>query len=87
MSRSLLASKPDGERKKNMNAISDWVRQRIYVLHHIPTKYFLPGHDAAFSQLVVELNARGCIHLDKDGEPCVLSGQPPVIAYDEADTA
>jgi len=71
-------------------AITEAVREEMHRLRHIPTRYFIAGVDPiagtkeqkqaardALLKLDSELDSKGFIDLDKDGEPCCLSGNPP----------
>jgi hypothetical protein len=62
------------------DAVAEWTRQRMYRRLHVPLRYYLPDADpAALSALTAELAAKGHIDLDAAGEPCALSGRPPVV--------
>ena len=66
------------------DAVTEWTRQKMYRLLHVPARYYLPEADpAAFNTLAAERAAKGRIDLDATGEPCALSGRPPVIKETE----
>ena len=53
----------------------------MWRLWHVPFKYHLPNV-AGGEQLYRELNEKGYIDLDRDGEPACLSGKPAVLKGD-----
>jgi hypothetical protein len=57
-------------------ALTDYTVESMYVLRHIPTKYFLEEDGHLFPVMAKELNEKGCIYLDRDGQPCCLTGNP-----------
>lgn len=76
---------PDETRQAAVQAINDFTRRKMYILEHIPTLYFIPCEQSKrdFPAMMEEINKRGCIHLDSEGRPCCLSGNDPVIPYEE----
>lgn len=53
-------------------------RRRSYWLH-VPSRYYQPDMDGSeLKTLQGELERAGAIALDANGEPCCLSGQPPL---------
>lgn len=72
-------------------AVNSFTRDKMHRLRHIPNKYYLPPAYAAelgvkegdVKKLYAELDSKGYINLDHDGEPCVLSGKPSVMKDDE----
>jgi hypothetical protein len=78
----------DSEVKEQaQQAINDYTRHQLYSALHIPAKYILDAAAPPFAdpedlavrrlkRLCDEMEERGLIRLDKDGEPCCLSGEP-----------
>lgn len=60
-----------------LRAVNDFTRRKMFRLYHIPAKYIFSGDTEARSLLTKELGQQGYISLDREGEPCVLSGNPP----------
>jgi len=67
-------------------ALNEATREEMHRLRHIPARYFIPSATAGvidstqradLLKLDAELYEKGFIDLDKDGEPCCLSGNPP----------
>jgi len=62
-------------------AVSAFTREKMYRLHHIPNKYYLPtAKPGDLKRLYEELNKVGHIDLDEHGEPACLSGKPAVLS-------
>lgn len=62
-------------------AITDYTREKMYRWEHIPLRFYLfdAPDPTAIPRLQAELDRVGHIDLDSAGEPCVLSGRPPVL--------
>jgi hypothetical protein len=66
--------------KKAVDAVNAFTREFMWRLWHIPFRYYLPGGKSGdFEKLAAEIDASGYIDLDADGEPCCLSGKPPML--------
>jgi hypothetical protein len=63
-----------------VKAVRDFTLLKMYRLNHIPAKYYMPGaKPGTLKTLVKEMNTKGCIDLDEDGEPAVLTGKTPKL--------
>lgn len=66
--------------KQAVVAIGRFTRMKMYRWWHIPNVYFLCHElEAQLYTLWQEIGRYGCIDLDLDGKPCVLSGKPPAL--------
>lgn len=66
--------------KEACDAINEFTRWQMYRLYHIPARYFLnPDLQEHLQPLADELGKHGYIDLDRDGQPCCLSGNTPVL--------
>ena len=73
----LLSQLCEGQASSELSAaLDDYVMESMYVLRHIPTKYFLEEDGHLFPVMAKELSEKGCIYLDRDGQPCCLTGNP-----------
>jgi len=67
------------------DAVSLWLRKRMWTLNHIPFKYYLPDSRGQTppeqDRLYSELDTLGEIRLDRSGEPCCLSGRRPALLH------
>jgi len=65
------------------SCIAAFTRDKMHRLRHIPMKYYFPpehgGDPQKFSIMQHEINTKGFIDLDADGEPCCLSDKPAVL--------
>lgn len=68
--------------KKAEEALRAYVLWKVYVLYHIPFKYFLPNcpEHEHLGTLAEELDSKGHIQLDRDRNPCCLSGEEPAVS-------
>lgn len=74
-----------GDVQAAADAISNFTRDRMYRLRHIPMRYYLSEAESVhLNALYDEINKRGYIALDTDGKPCVLSGKEPVLPHEES---
>ena len=68
--------------ERSCKECADYTRQVVYRLHHIPMRCFLDaieGNTEQFEILAKELDTHGYIDLDLNGNPCCLTGKPPVL--------
>lgn len=77
-----------GAEPRAMDAVDEFTRDKMWRLRHIPMKYYLPPEDGdadksgeVLADLYGEMSKYGYIALDKKGEPCVLSGNEPVLPH------
>jgi hypothetical protein len=64
--------------------INRFTRERMFRLEYVPNIYYLdPARADDCRKLLKELAIKGYIDLDKDGKPCVLSGEPPVLKEED----
>jgi len=71
----------DGLSCEACEAVSAFTREKMYRLHHIPHKYYLPtAKPGDLKRLYEEMNTVGHIDLDEHGEPACLSGKPAVLS-------
>jgi hypothetical protein len=69
-----------GKEKDAIDAVNRFTVEKMFRLYYVPNIYYLdPTLTDDCSKLLKELAINGYIDLDKNGKPCVLSGEPPVL--------
>ncbi len=66
--------------KLAIDAISEFTRDKMYRLRHIPARYYLLEPITTLKIMYKELNKKGYIDLDRDGKPCCLTNLKPVLS-------
>jgi hypothetical protein len=73
--------KKPGMGSKACDAVNAYTREKMWRLFHIPARYFIiPDLRDDFRTLAGEINEKGCIDLDEDGQPAVLTGKIAKLA-------